>query len=177
MKNEKLAHALTHIDDDLIVEAAQTGESRSGRILSWQRTVVRWGSLAACLLLAVGIVLGSMSGGVTMDGQRLGEQPAPISVSSSRSTPQTIDYSAENTLEFTLDFAKSTALTPAAGSLAVVNPDGSLTPVADGHAVRGAVTLRLTLESTATSATISTDRGYDIIVSLIADEWYVNIEK
>ena len=178
MKNEKLAHAMTHIDDDLITEAAQIGESRGGRILNWQRTLVRFGSLAACLLLAVGIIFGSMSPGVTMDGHRLDAQLTPISAASSRSTPQTVGYTAErNTIELTLDFGKSTTLTPHNGTLAVVEPDGSLTSVTEDRTVRGTVTLRLTLESTATSATVATDRGYDIMFSLIAGEWYVNIEK
>ncbi len=176
MKNEKLAHAMTHIDDDLILEAANVGEYRSGRVLSWQKALVRWGSLAACLLLAVGIVLGSMSPGLSMDGQTLNAQLTPISGTASRSTPQPVGYTAEEAIELTLDFGKSTTLTPASGSLALINPDGSMTPITEGYTVRGAITLRLIPEADGTAA-ISTDRGYDINFSLIAGEWYINIEK
>ena len=176
MKNEKLAYAMTHIDDDLITEAARIERSGS-RVLTLQRALVRWGSLAACLILAVGIVLGSMSPGVTMNGQALDSRLTPLSAATPRSLPQTASHTADTALEFTLDFAKSTTLTPETGNLALVNSDGSLTPVTDGHTVRGAVTLRLTLSAPATSATVTTDRGYRIILSLIGDEWFVNIEK
>lgn len=176
MKNEKMAQAMTHIDDALILEAA---EVRGGRVLKWQQSFVRWGSLAACLLIAAGIVLGSLAGGgVTLEGVRLDSDPMPISVGAGRSIPQTISYSGDSQLlEFTLDFGKSTTLDTADGELGQVSADGTLVTLDGKTPVRGAVTLRLQLDETVTHATVTTDRGYSLVLDLIDGEWYISIGK
>ena len=180
MKNEKIARAMTHIDDALILEAAAVGgsQSRGGRILKWQQSFVRWGSLAACLLIAVGIMLGSLTGGgVTLEGQRLGGEPILISSSAGRSTPQTVSYSSDTVPEFTLDFGKSTTLDTEDGTLEQVLSDGTIQALDEKTPIRGAVTLRLQLDKDVTHCTITTDRDYSIVLDNVNGEWYISIEK
>lgn len=178
MKNEKMAQAMTHIDDALILEAAEVGAGRRGRVLRLQRSLARWGSLAACLLIAVTVVLTGMVGGVSMDGVRLDGEPTPISANAGRSTPTTISAPSEFTPpDFTLDFGKSVKLEAQNGQLFEVLPDGSITPLDSDTAVRGAVTLRLQPSAEATQYTITTSRDYSIVIESVNGEWYVSIEK
>ncbi len=178
MKNEKMARAMTHIDDALILEAADVGADRRGRVIGLQKSLVRWGSLAACLLIAVAVVLTGMSGGVSMDGVRLDGEPTLISASAGRSTPTPISAPSESTPpDFTLDFSKSVKLEARNGQLFEVLPDGSLCTLNGEIAIRGAVTLRLQPSSEATQFTITTDKDYSIVLDNVNGEWYISIEK
>ncbi len=178
MKNEKMAQAMTHIDDALILEAAEVGAGRRGRVLRLQRSLVRWGSLAACLLIAVAVVLSGMSGGVSMDGIRLDGEPTLISASAGRSAPTTISAHSEFTPpDFTLDFGKSVKLEAQNGQLSEVMSDGSLRTLDGDTAVRGALTLRLQPSVEAAQYTITTSRDYSIIIESVNGEWYISIEK
>lgn len=179
MKNEKMARAMTHIDDALIIEAAQVGAGRSTRLRVLQSSLTRWGSLAACLLIAITVVLTSMGGGVSMDGVRLDGQPTAVSANAGRATPTTANnLPAELTPpDVTLDFGKSVKLEAQNGQLFKVLPDGSLEELDGEMAVRGAVTLRLAPKTTDTPFTITTDRGYSIVLDLVDGEWYISIEK
>jgi len=178
MKNEKMAQAMTHIDDALILEAAEVGAGRRGHVLRLQRSLARWGSLAACLLIAVTVVLSGMNGGVSMDGVRLDGEPTIISASSWRSAPTTISAPSELTPpDFTLDFGKSIKLEAQNGQLAEVLSDGSLRTLDGDVAVRGVVTLRLRPSAEATQYTITTSRDYSIVIESVNGEWYVSIEK
>ena len=60
MKNEFMARAMTEIDDALIAEADEI-PAKSSKITArgLMRQVYRWGSIAACALLVVGILLAS----------------------------------------------------------------------------------------------------------------------
>ena len=178
MKNEKMAQAMTHIDDALILEAAEMSAGRRGRVLRLQRSLARWGSLAACLLIAVTVVLSSMNGGVSMDGVRLDGEPALITTSSWRSAPTTVSAPSELTPpDITLDFGKSVKLEVQNGQLSEVMSDGSLRILDGDVVVRGAVTLRLQPSAEATQYTITTSRDYSIVIESVNGEWYISIEK
>ena len=173
-----MARAMTHIDDALILEAAQVGAGRSSGLRGLQSSLTRWGSLAACLLIAVTVVLSGIGGGVSMDGVRLDGEPAPISASAGRSTPTTISAPSESTPpDFTLDFGKSVKLEAQNGQLFRVLPDGAISPIDSDTAVRGALTLRLQPENPNAPLTITTNRGYTIVLDNIGGEWYISIEK
>lgn len=172
MKNEKMARAMTYIDDDLVVEAAEV--SRAGRVLRLQRTVVRWGSLAACLLIAVGILLNAaLSDNVTMNGIALDAQPAKVSEAAYRAAPVSSD-AAPDVVTVTLNFTLPTKLSAQNASIFLVEADGTPIP-ADGTSLRGAVTLQLA--SYEESFTVSTNRGYSLLFTSAEGEWSVSIEK
>lgn len=177
MKQEKIAMSMSYIDDDLIIEAAKVRKPAT-RSVKWQSVVIRVGGLAACLVMAVGLTFGALLGSVSMDGTKLDTQPTPV-VAAQPAQPfsKASESPWEAIPEFSLDFSKSTSLSFTEGSIAIVNSDGSTEPIEANQKVRGQVTIKLMPETVADTYTITTNRGFDIVLSLVEGEWYIHIEK
>ncbi len=177
MKQEKIALSMSYIDDDLIIEAAKVRKPAT-RSVKWQTVVIRVGGLAACLVLAVGLTFGALTGSVSMDGAKLDTQPTPV-VAAQPAQPfsQASETPWETIPEFSLDFSKSTSLSFTEGTIAIVNSDGSTEPIERNQKVRGQITIKLTPETVADTYTITTNRGFDIVLSLVEGEWFIHIEK
>lgn len=177
MKQEKIASSMSYIDDDLIIEAAKVRKPAT-RSVKWQTVAIRLGGLAACLVLAVGLTFGALTGSVSMDGTKLDTQPTPV-VAAQPAQPfsQASEAPWEAVPEFGLDFSKSTSLSFTEGTIAIVNSDGSIKPIEANQKVRGLVTIKLMPETVADTYTITTNRGFDIVLSLVEGEWYIHIEK
>ena len=82
MKNEILAQAMTHIDDALIAEADER-RSRGSKITSrsLMRNAYRWGSIAACMILAVVVLITATLSGqdVLLYGESIADSPRTVS--------------------------------------------------------------------------------------------------
>ncbi|MBR2445413.1 MAG: hypothetical protein IKB28_01955 [Clostridia bacterium] len=177
MKQEKIAMSMSYIDDDLIIEAAKVRKPAT-RSVKWQTVAIRLGGLAACLVLAVGLTFGALTGSVSMDGTKLGTQPTPVvTARSAQPFSQASESPWENIPELSLDFSRSTSLSFTEGTIAIVNSDGSTEPIEQNQKLRGQVTIFVMPETAADTYTITTNRGFDIVLSLIEGEWYVHIEK
>ena len=81
MKNEILAQAMTHIDDALIAEADER-RTRGAKITArtLMRNVYRYGAVAACLILAIGVLIAGNIGGqdVLLYGESIADSPRTV---------------------------------------------------------------------------------------------------
>ena len=81
MKNEILAQALTNIDDALIAEADER-RTRGAKITarSLAQNIYRYGAVAACLILAIGVLIAGNIGGqdVLLYGESIADSPRTV---------------------------------------------------------------------------------------------------
>lgn len=184
MKNEILAQAMTHIDDALIAEA---DERRSGgakiTARSLMRNAYRWGSIAACLVLAVAVLIAANLSGqdVLLYGESIADSPRTVS----EYMPLALAHIVE-TLEapdvqipLELEFKKETKITLTSGSMIVLDENGDTLCDGTEYLASGSVSLIVTLPGDAEECIIETDRGYNIVLTQDGEShvWYVNIEK
>ncbi len=184
MKNEILAQAMTHIDDALIAEADER-RTRGAKITarSLVRNVYRYGAVAACLMLAVGLLIAGNIGGqdVLLYGESIADSPRtvaeymPLAMAHYVETVRVADLS----LPLELEFKKQTTLTLTEGSLLVLDKNGETLYEGGEYVANGSVSLILTLPGDSERCLIKTDRGYNIVLTREAESgiWYVNIEK
>ena len=166
MKNEKMAQAMSYIDYALIEEANETVAPKS-KVLSggFLKSISRYGSIAACFILVLGIALIIRLGGneVLLYGESIIE-------------PEVIT---EVSLPLELEFKRETVLTLDIGEMIILDKNGDTVFSGSTYTVNGKVSICLAFPSDVTDATIRTNRGYNIVLSKDAESeiWYVNIEK
>ena len=184
MKNEILAQAMTHIDDALIAEADER-RSRGSKITSrsLMRNAYRWGSIAACMILAVVVLITATLSGqdVLLYGESIADSPRTVS----EYMPLALAHIVE-TLEapdvqipLELEFKKETKITLTSGSMIVLDENGDTLCDGTEYLASGSVSLIVTLPGDAEECIIETDRGYNIVLTQDGEShvWYVNIEK
>ena len=184
MKNELLARAITHIDDELI-EQANAAPVRRARILKLKtaQQITRWGSIAACVAVMIAVVIATrMSGNdVRLYGESITDAPRTITEFMPRSVTHSVDPISLTavSLPLELEFDKSTTLTLETGSMEVLDAAGNTVYSGEQYTVKGAVSMCIMLPPDATQCKITTDRGYNIVLELDGESglWYVSIEK
>ena len=187
MKNEKMARAMTNIDDRLIDEANITRIDRKARI---PRSFTRFGSLAACLILVVGIfILAGKQDLILLDGQKLTREPREltivvpeprdISIGTHSQTYQPAKSSYSYPIELAFSFSKAKKLSCSTAEMIVINDDGDIVHTGDGYMAEGKTIIRLPLTDEMSDIIISTDRGYNIVLTKDenTDQWYINLVK
>ncbi len=184
MKNEILAQAMTHIDDALIAEA---DERRSGRSKITSRSLMknayRWGSLAACMILAVAVLITANIGGqdVLLYGESIADSPRTVAEYMPRAVAYVVDtIEVEDVnLPLELEFKKETTLTLTSGSMLVLDKNGDTLYEGNEYVANGSVSIIVTLPGDTEEAVITTSRGYDIVLKQDSEShiWYVNIDK
>ena len=184
MKNEFMARAMSHIDYALIEEANEAPVRRAKVLTPGAvRTIVRYGSMAACAVLVVGMMMmwQLSSGGVLLYGESVSDSPRTITEYMPRAVTHLVDPAliTEVSLPLELEFKKETTLTLAEGTMSVIDKDGNTVYTGNSYKAKGAVSICVQLPPDATEGVIMTDRGYDIVLTK-EDEtgvWLVNIEK
>ena len=182
MKNEHVARAITQIDYKLIEEANET-PSRKGLNGDLLGKLMRYGSVAACLLVVVGaFMLSSLRGpGVLLYGEEITADGRVIN----EYLPRAISYSvspaeiATHTIPMELDFKRTTELTVDFGELIVIDGEGNEVHRGKEYRAVGETSLCLSLPESTQRCVIVTDRGYNIVLNQdpTSGLWYVNIEK
>ncbi len=184
MKNEILAQAMTHIDDALIAEADERrtrGANITARTL--MRNVYRYGAVAACLILAIGVLIAGNIGGqdVLLYGESIADSPRTVAEYMPRAVAYYVDtFEIEDvSLPLELEFKKETTLTLAEGSMLVLDQNGDTLYEGNEFVANGSVSIIVTLPGDTEEAVITTSRGYDIVLKQDSEShiWYVNIEK
>ena len=184
MKNEILAQAMTHIDDALIAEADER-RSRFARITSrtLMRNAYRWGSIAACMILAVVVLIAANIGGqdVLLYGESIADSPRTVGEYMPRAVAYYVDTHAieDVSLPLELEFKKETTLTLESGSMLVLDKNGDTLYEGNEFVANGSISLIVTLPGDTEQAVITTSRGYNIVLTRNSESgiWYVNIEK
>ncbi len=184
MKNEILAQALTHIDDALIAEADERrtrGSKITARTL--MRNVYRYGAIAACLILAIGVLIAGNIGGqdVLLYGESIADSPRTVN----EYMPRAVAYYVETfeiedvSLPLELEFKKETKLTLTNGTMLVLDKNGETLYEGNEFLANGSVSIIVTFPGDTKECTIRTDRGYNIVLTQDGEShvWYVNIEK
>ena len=185
MKNEKMAQAMSFIDYALIEEANEVPAKKQTRILegSFLRSISRYGGVAACALLIIGLVfIANISGNeVLLYGESLNDNPTTITEYLPRSVQHSIEPQTliEISLPLELEFKKETKLTIDTGYMIILDQDGNVEFEGNEYTVNGKVSICLSFPSDATRGIINTNRGYNIILTKDTESgiWYVNIEK
>lgn len=184
MKNEILATALTYIDDALIAEADER-RTRGAKITArtLMRNVYRYGAVAACLILAIGVLIAGNIGGqdVLLYGESIADSPRtvneymPLALAHIVETIEAPDVQ----IPLELEFKKETKLTLTSGSMIVLDDNGDTLNDGTEYLASGSVSLIVTLPGDAEECIIETDRGYNIVLTQDGEShvWYVNIEK
>lgn len=184
MKNEFLARAMTEIDEALIAEADER-PAKSSKITarSLMRHVYRFGAVAACALLVVGVLLASNLGGqdVLLYGESIADSPRtvgeymPLSIARIVETAEVEDVN----LPLELEFKKETKLTLTEGSMLVLDSEGNTAYEGTEYTASGKLSVILTLPGDLSECVIETNRGYNIVLTQDGEShvWYVNIEK
>ena len=184
MKNEILAQAMTHIDDALIAEADER-RSRGAKITArtLMRNAYRWGSIAACLVLAVAVLIAANLSGqdVLLYGESIADSPRTVAEYMPRAVAYVVDtLEVEDVnLPLELEFKKETTLTLTEGSMLVLDKNGDTLYEGNEFVASGSVSLIVTIPGTVEEAVINTSRGYNIVLTRNSESgiWYVNIEK
>ena len=184
MKNEILAQAMTHIDDALIAEADER-RTRGSRITArtLMRNVYRYGAVAACLILAIGVLIAGNIGGqdVLLYGESIADSPRTVAEYMPRAVAYYVDTHAleDVNLPLELEFKKETELRLTSGSMLVLDANGDTLYEGNEYAASGSVSIIVTLPGDAEKCVIETDRGYNIVLTQDGESqvWYVNIEK
>ena len=184
MKNEILAQAMTHIDDALIAEADER-RTRGSRIMArtLMRNVYRYGAVAACLILAIGVLIAGNIGGqdVLLYGESIADSPRTVAEYMPRAVAYVVDTLEieDVNLPLELEFKKETELRLTSGSMLVLDANGDTLYEGNEYAASGSVSIIVTLPGDAEKCVIETDRGYNIVLTQDGESqvWYVNIEK
>ena len=177
MKNEILATALTYIDDDLIAEADER-PSKGSKITSrtLMRNIYRWGAVAACALLLVGVLLAGNLGGqdVLLYGESIEDSPRTVY----EYMPLAIVIE-NSSIPLELEFKKETKLNLTSGSMIVLDENGNTLCEGNEYVAEGKVAIIITVPSDTEECIIETDRSYNIVLRPDSNSgvWYVNIEK
>ena len=179
-----MARAMTEIDEALIAEADEI-PAKSSKITArtLMRHVYRFGAVAACALLVVGILLVSNIGtqDVLLYGESIADSPRtvseymPLSIARIVETAEIEDVK----LPLELEFKKETKLTLTEGSMIILDSEGNTAYEGTEYTVSGSVSIILTLSGNLTECVIGTNRGYNIVLTQDGEShiWYVNIEK
>ena len=175
---------MTHIDDALIAEADER-RTRGAKITSrsLMKNAYRWGSIAACLMLAVVVLIAASISrqDVLLYGESIADSPRTVN----EYMPLALVHIVE-TLEapdvqipLELEFKKETTLTLTSGSMIVLDENGDTLYDGTEYLADGSVSIIITLPGDAVEAIIETDRGYNIVLTQDGEShvWYVNIEK
>ncbi len=177
MKNEILATAMTHIDDALIAEADERctrGAKITARTL--MRNIYRYGALAACLVLAIGVLIAGNIGGqdVLLYGESIENSPRTVY----EYMPLAIVIE-NSSIPLELEFKKETTLNLTSGSMIVLDENGNTLCEGNEYVASGKVVIILTVPSDTEECIIETDRSYNIVLRPDSNSgvWYVNIEK
>ena len=184
MKNEKMAQAMSYIDYALIEEANETAAPK-GKVLTggFMKNLTRYGSIAACLVIILGIALISRISGneVLLYGESISDSPKTITEYMPRSVAHSIEpyVLTSISLPLELSFKRETTLTLDKGEMTVLDNDGNTLFEGTEFTVNGEVSICLSFPSDVTTATIRTNRGYNIVLTKDVESgvWYVNIEK
>ena len=175
---------MTHIDDALIAEADERrlrGSKITARTL--MRNVYRYGAVAACLVLAIGVLIAGNIGGqdVLLYGESIADSPRTVAEYMPRAVAYVVDaFEVEDvSLPLELEFKKETKLTLTSGSMLVLDQNGETVYEGNEFVANGSVSIIVTLPGDIEEAVITTSRGYDIVLKQDAEShiWYVNIEK
>ena len=184
MKNEILAQALTNIDDALIAEANERG-ARGSKITArtLMRGIYRYGAVAACLVLAIGVLIAGNLGGqdVLLYGESIADSPRtvqeymPLALAHIVDTIDTPDVQ----IPLELEFKKETKLTLTSGTMLVLDTSGETIYEGNEYAALGSTSMIITLPGDIEECIIETNRGYNIVLTRNSESgiWYVNIEK
>lgn len=184
MKNEILAQAMTNIDDALIAEAdekAARGSKVTSRSLT--RNLYRFGSLAACLLILVGLIITASLNGqdVLLYGESIADSPRTVNEYMPRALAYVVDtLEVEDvTIPLELEFKKETKLSLTEGSMIVLDSEGNTVLEGVEYLAKGNVSIIITIPGNTEECIIETDRGYNIVLTQDGESnvWYVNIEK
>lgn len=184
MKNEFMARAMTEIDEALIAEADEI-PAKSSKITarSLMRHVYRWGSVAACALLVVGILLASNIGGqdVLLYGESIADSPRTVGEYMPRAIAHIVDTMEveDISLPLELEFKKETKLHLTEGSMMILDENGETLYEGQEYTAKGKVSMILSFPGDAEKCIIETGRGYNIVLTQDGEShiWYVNIEK
>ena len=177
MKNEILAQAMTHIDDALIAEADER-RTRGAKITArtLMRNVYRYGAVAACLILAIGVLIAGNIGGqdVLLYGESIEDSPRTVY----EYMPLAIVME-NSSIPLELEFKKETKLTLTSGSMIVLDENGNTLCEGNEYVANGKVAIIITVPSDTEECIIETDRSYNIVLRSDSNSgvWYVNIEK
>ncbi len=184
MKNEKMAQAMSFIDYALIEEANEA-PAKKGRVLEgrFMKSITRYGGMAACAILIIGLVFISRLSGneVLLYGESINDNPTIITEYLPRSVvhsvePQTL---VDISLPLELEFKRITKLTLDIGEITVLDKQGNVIFTGSEYTVKGKVSICLSFPSDATRGVITTNRGYNIVLTRDVESgyWCVNIEK
>ena len=179
-----MARAMTEIDEALIAESDEIS-AKSSKITarSLMRHVYRWGAVAACAILVVGVLLASNIGGqdVLLYGESIADSPRTVGEYMPRSIAhivETVEIEDVN-LPLELSFKKDTKLTLTEGIMLVLDSDGNTVYEGSEYTASGNISIILTLPGDLEKCIIETNRGYNIVLTQDGEShiWYVNIEK
>ncbi len=180
MKNELLARAMTEIDVALIAEADERPAKKGFTQITLVKNIYRWGSVAACAMIMVGIFAFGIFGrnDVLLYGESIADSPRTVSEYMPRAVAHMIDtIDVEIPLE--LDFGRKTALTVAGGEMTVLDKNGNTLYEGKNYTAKGKVSICISLPNDASECIIETDRDYNIVLTRdeISGSWCVNIQK
>ncbi len=164
MKNDLPARAMSHIDDALIEEASFE-KVQVSRTAFTRKMLIRFGSLAACAVIAVGIFFMSRMNGsqVLLCGEALTEDQ-PIAVNAPRTIAYELDVTQQMNIVLDLEFKGNTSLRAENAQMTVLNENGEQLFSGIQYTAKGAVLIKL--EAMQSECSIVTDRGYDIVLKL-----------
>lgn len=179
-----MARAMTEIDEALIAEADER-PAKSSKITarSFVRQVYRFGAVAACALLVVGVLLAGNIGGqdVLLYGESIADSPRTVNEYIPRSVAYIVDtIEVEDiNIPLELEFKKKTTLTLTEGSMIVFDENGDTVYEGREYLASGKVSICLTLPGDTDECVIETSRGDNIVLTRDAESgiWYVYIEK
>ena len=184
MKNEFMARAMTEIDEALIAEADEKpakGSKVTARTL--MRHAYRFGAVAACALLIIGVLIASNLGGqdVLLYGESIADSPRTVSGYMPLSIARIVETAEIEDVKLPLEFEfkDKTKLTLTEGSMTVLDSEGNTAYEGTEYTVSGSVSVILTLSGNLSECVIETNRGYNIVLTQDGEShiWYVNLEK
>lgn len=184
MKNEKMAQAMSYIDYALIEEANEAPVKKTtvleGRFM---KNITRYGGMAACAIIIFGLVMiANISGNeVLLYGESISDNPTTITEYLPRSVQHSIEPQTlvEISLPLELEFKRETKLNLDTGYMIILDKNGDVVFEGNEYTVNGKVSICLSLPSDATRGVITTNRGYNIVLTKDQESgyWCVNIEK
>ena len=170
MKNEKMAQAMSYIDYALIEEANETAAPK-GKVLTgrFMQSISRYGSIAACLLVILGIVFVSRMGinDVLLYGESISGSPKTITEYMPRSVVHLVEPTTftEVSLPLELEFKVKTQLTLDVGEMIILDKNGDTIFQGNEYVASGKTSMCLAFPSDVVNATIRTNRGYNIVLT------------
>ena len=183
MKNEKMAQAMSYIDDSFIAEANEIRTPRA-KVLdgSYMKSFIKYGSVAACFIFVIGIMLvARLNSDVLLYGESISNEPKTITEYMPRSVAHSLEpiSLANISLPLELNFKRFTKLTLDKGEMTVLDKNGNTLYSGTEYTAKGGVSICLSFPADVTEATIKTNRGYNIMLTKDDESgvWYVFIDK